>query len=295
VLTLSENLPAVSVAIDTRAAVERALPDVLRVAEHGLISLERAQLAAGADIARLELPTGAVKLTLYGGRAARSAGQTGYVAAVDLLRRCGAAGATVLLGVDGTLHGTRRRARFFARNANVPLMLLAIGEPDALAPALDELPRLLDEPVATVEQVQICKLDGKVLAEPNVVPEQDSSGLPIWQKLMIHAPHPVHRELVHRLKEVGAAGATALQAVRGFHGDRDPLADSLLSLRRNAPVVVVAVDRPGDVRRWWPVVDAATREAGVVTSELVPASHAFAGADRPTLDLASTPTIERPD
>ena len=40
-----------------------------------------------------------------------------YEAVVDLLHRRGVAGATVLLGVDGTAHGARRRARFFGRNA----------------------------------------------------------------------------------------------------------------------------------------------------------------------------------
>ena len=43
-LTLSENLPAVSIAIDTRARVESALPEILNVTSHGLISLERAEL-----------------------------------------------------------------------------------------------------------------------------------------------------------------------------------------------------------------------------------------------------------
>ena len=43
-LTLSENLPAVSIAVDARDRVEGALPDILEVASHGLISLERADL-----------------------------------------------------------------------------------------------------------------------------------------------------------------------------------------------------------------------------------------------------------
>ncbi len=46
-LSLSENLPAVSIAIDNRERIERALPDVLRVATHGVISPERAQLVRG--------------------------------------------------------------------------------------------------------------------------------------------------------------------------------------------------------------------------------------------------------
>jgi PII-like signaling protein len=301
-LTLSENLPAVSIAVDTREQVERALPDVLRVAGHGLISLERAQLAAGADeIARLELPSDtphAIKLTLYGGRSIRSGGQAGYVKAIDLLRRHGAAGASVLLAVDGTLHGQRRRARFFARNAAVPLMLLAMGDRNTIGGVLGDLARLLDDPVATVERVQICKTGGRTISEPHPVPEQDALGLPIWQKLMIHAEeqakvgsHPLYRDLTVRLKEAGASGATALRGVRGFYADHEPVADRLLSLRRNVPVHVIVVDRPPNIQRWWPIIDEATREAGLVTSELVPASHAFAGAGGdPALDLAATPT-----
>ncbi|MGL1608723.1 DUF190 domain-containing protein, partial [Vibrio parahaemolyticus] len=76
-------------------------------------------------------------------------GQAGYVAAVDLLRAAGADAAVVLLGVDGTLHGERRRARFFARNAGVPLMLIAIGPTGALADSVPGLRELIAEPVVT--------------------------------------------------------------------------------------------------------------------------------------------------
>ena len=36
----------------------------------------------------------------------------------------------VLLGVDGTLHGTRQRAKFFSGNADVPMMVISIGSSD---------------------------------------------------------------------------------------------------------------------------------------------------------------------
>jgi hypothetical protein len=55
-------------------------------------------------------------------------------------------------------------------------------------------------------------------------------------------------------------------------------------------VHVIVVDTPARVQRWWPIVDAATRAAGLVTSELVPAAHAWTGAGGPRLRLASTPT-----
>src|SRR5207302_1198434 len=149
------------------------------------------------------------------------------------------------------------------------------------------------------ERVQVCKAGGGVLAEPHQVAERDPSGLPIWQKLMVHVEeqakhdgHPIHVQLVRRLREAGAAGATVLRGVRGFYGDHEPFADRLLSIRRNVPVTVVAIDTPAGVRSWWPIVDQLTAEAGLVTSELVPASHGLGAGDAAALRLASTPTSE---
>ncbi len=142
---------------------------MLAVTGHGLVSLERAQLVTGRDLASCveDDRDRAIKLTVYGGRAVRVGGRAGYVAAVELLREAGVAGASVLLGVDGTLHGDRRRARFFARNAGVPLMLLAVGDAEGLrsrAAALDGCCSI--DPVVTIERVQVCKLDGVTLFAP---------------------------------------------------------------------------------------------------------------------------------
>jgi PII-like signaling protein len=112
----------------------------------------------------------ALQLTVYGGRSVRADDPAGYVAAIDLLQSSGAVGASVLLAVDGTLHGERRRARFFARNANVPLMLLAIGQAAHPRAALPGLNRLINDAVVTVERVQICKTAGLRLADPHVIP-----------------------------------------------------------------------------------------------------------------------------
>ncbi len=300
-LTLSETLPAVSIAIDAHERIERALSDVTELVGHGLITLERARVITGTGFGDLETLAGgdgrATKLTLYGGRSVRANGQTGYIAAIDLLRQAGVAGASVLLGVDGTLHGERRRARFFARNAGVPLMLLAVGEWERFASVLPRLAAVIADPVATIERVQICKLGGVLFSEPHPVAERDPSGLPIDLKLMVHAAeqsrygrHPLHAELIHRLREAGAGGATVLRGVRGFYGDREPFADRLLSLRRNVPVHVVVVDRPSAFERWWPIIDEVTREDGIVTSELVPASHLFRSGTERRLQLAATPT-----
>src|SRR5581483_157546 len=156
-----------------------------------------------------------VKLTIYGGRGVRAGGLPGYVAAIDRLRAAGAAGASILLPVDGTLHGERQRARFFARNANVPLIVSAVGTQAQLFGALPHLSELISEPVITLERVTICKLQGNTLAVPLAVRSHDRSGLPIRQKITIQVEEsarigdrPVYLELAHRLRRQGAAGLT---------------------------------------------------------------------------------------
>ncbi|MGZ6673481.1 MAG: DUF190 domain-containing protein, partial [Solirubrobacteraceae bacterium] len=122
-LTLSEDLPIVSVAVDARARIEALLDEVVAVSGDGLITLERARMAEAAVVVAAGEEA---KLTIHLGRGERAGGQPAHIAVVDVLHRHGVAGATVLLGVDGTSHGERRRARFFATNTGVPLMVIAV-------------------------------------------------------------------------------------------------------------------------------------------------------------------------
>jgi PII-like signaling protein len=236
----------------------------------------------------------ATKLTVYCGREERVGGRPAFVAVVDLLHGLGVHGATVLLGVDGTVHGARRRARFFGRNAEVPLMIIAVGSGEKIARALPALGEMLPRPLATLERVRVCKRNGERLAEPSHLPETDSSRLPLWQKLMVHSGEqaksdgqPLYVRLIRRLREQGAGGATALRGIWGYHGDHAPHGDRLLSLERHVPVLTVIVDTPDRIRQWYAIVDEVTRDSGLVTSEMVPAARAV-GPDirRGTLSLA---------
>jgi PII-like signaling protein len=295
-LTLSEDLPLVAIAVDTRAAIERMLPHVQKLVTGGLVTLERARLltdgAAAPELCE------ATKLTVYLGRAERAGGRPAYVAAVDLLRRAGLDGATVLLGVDGITHARRRRGRFFSHNADVPLAILASGPAGAVESVLDPLGRMLVDTLLTLERVRVCKKDGVRLAEPRHLPETDDAGLGVWQKLSVHAAedarhdgHALHLRLIHRLHEEGAAGATALRGIWGYSGERPPHGDRFLSLRRGVPIVTVVVDRPPAIQRWWQVIDELTDETGLVTSELVPAFRAVGpDIDRGGLELSQPPT-----
>ena len=282
-LTLSEDLPMVSVAVDSRARIEAALRDVTLLRFHGLVTLERARMLTDR-IDAVELRAAlheATKLTVYLGRLERVGRRAAYEAVVDLLHDRGVAGATVLLGIDGTAHGVRQRAAFFGRNAEVPLMVIAVGDGPRIAAALPDLGAMLPRPLVTLERVRVCKRDGVRLAEPSHLPETDDSGLGVWQKLMIyageqsrHRGHPLYSQLVRALRNAGAAGATSLRGIWGYHGDHAPHGDSFWQLRRRVPVMTVVVDTPERIRRWFRIVDELTDEAGLVTSEMVPAFRA---------------------
>jgi len=288
-LTLSEDLPLVAVAVDERERIERVLPEATALVGGGLVTLERARLLSD-HVAVGELPeelNEATKVSIVLGRDERIGERPAFLTVVDRLRAAGLSGASVLLGVDGTVHGRRRRARFFSRNAGVPLLVVGVGSGAAVIDGLAALDGLLADPLLTLERVRVCKRDGRRLAEPRHLPDSDPSGLGVWQKLTVHAVedsrhggHPLYVELIRRLREEGASGATSVRGMWGFSGDHPPHGDRLLSIRRRVPVVTTIVDRPDEIQRWFRVVDEVTDEAGLVTSEMVPAFHAVAPETR---------------
>jgi PII-like signaling protein len=193
----------------------------------------------------------------------------------------------VLLGVDGTVHGARARARFFSRNAEVPMMIISVGSGEQIARVLPELGGLMRHPLLTLERVRVCKRDGALLATPHELPGTDEHGLALWQKLMIHTSagsqhdgHPLHRALVRRLRQADVAGATSVSGVWGFHGDHPPHGDKLFQARRHVPVVTIVVDRPERIASAFAIVDEVTAERGLVTSEMVPAATAMTDDER---------------
>ena len=296
ILTLSEDLPLISIAVDSRERIQGLLADVQAMMSGGLVTLERARLLTQLD-EKTTLPTESpetTKLTLYLGRQEQAGSRPAYGFVVDVLRRHGVAGASVLLGVDGLVHHTRRRARFLSRNVDVPLLVVSVGQTAAFEQALSELSGHLDDPLATLERVRVCKRDGQTTAAPLALPETDPSGLGVWQKLMVfageqarHGRHPLYIELIHRLRLQGASGATALRGIWGYSGDHVPHGDSPFTLRRRVPVVLTLVDRPSRIQQWWQIVDDITSEQGLVTSEMVPAFQALApGFSSGGLELA---------
>jgi PII-like signaling protein len=295
-LSMSEDPSVIAVAVDRRERIDAVLARLLQVKRRGLLTLERARLV-GDDLGDVDLPrtNESTKLTIYLGRQERAYGVPAYRAVCELLHRRGIAGASVLLGVDGTIRRDRRRARFFQSNSDVPTMVITVGSGERIAAVLPELGALLVRPLLTVERVGVCKRDGRLLARPHALPGRDEHGLGLWQKMTVHTSEstlykgePIHRALIRRLREsTSARGATAVRGVWGYHGDHAPHGDRFFQLGRRVPVVTTIVDTPDGIARSFEIVDELTREHGLVTTEMVPALLSVAqGAERGGLRLA---------
>lgn len=294
-LTLSEDPPVAIAAIDSEQVISRLAHDAIGLMAHGTVTLERAKLVSNSS--EVPLPDRHdVKLTVYVGRRKIVNGMPAYYAVCDVLHKHRFDGVSVLLGVDGTVEGERRRAKFFSRNLDVPLMIIAVGSAAKVHDAIDELKALIHSRTITIEQVQICIRDGELISRPTSLPTHDANGRPMWQKLMIHtseAEHhdgvPIHRALVRRLWESHAAsGATVLRGIWGYYGDHEPHGDAIIQFRRQVPVTTTVIDTPERMQHIFDIVDEVTGRRGLVSAEMVPALITVGDENRPAAtELAS--------
>lgn len=285
-LTLSEDLPAVAVAVDFRSRIEAVLEEAAEASGDGLITLERARMQVD-ELGPVMLPEElheATKLTIYLGRQDRIGRVPAFAAVCALLHSRGIDGASALLGVDGTFRGHRERASFFGRNVDVPVMVIAVGTGERIAEALPELGGLLRRQLITLERVQVCKRDGTLVQVPPELPATDEHGMALWQKLMIytsesqlHDGQPIHRAITRQLRNSGASGVTTVRGIRGFHGAHAPHGDRTFQYGRHVPAVTIVLDAPERIAESFAVIDELTAEHGLVTSEMVPAMRARGG------------------
>jgi PII-like signaling protein len=283
-LSMSEDPPIAVAAVDAADKIAALADQVVAMTARGLVTLERARVVGRSEATRPDT----AKLTVYVGRQDRVTGKSAHRAICDLLDRHGFAGASVFLGVDGTKHGNRQRARFFSRNIDVPQMIIAVGTAPQVSAAIADLEATVTDPLCTVERVQLCKRDGHLISRPAALPPTDANGLPLWQKLMVYTSEatlhdrvPIHRALVRRLRDSGTvSGATALRGIWGFHGNHKPHGDRLIQLSRQVPVTTIVVDTPARIAAGFDIVDELTTKHGLVTAELVPALVSLDGGER---------------
>ena len=282
-LTLPEDLRLVAVAVDARPRIEAVLEQAIALAGPGLVTLERAQLLDG-NASQAFGPAGpgedAAKLTIFLGRHEQAYHIPAFEAVCDLLYRRGVAGATALLGVDGTARGQRQRARFMGRH-EMPMMVIAVGSQEQVSQVIPDVSGLLRHPLLTLEPVRVCKRDGLLLGVPDRSSGTGELGLPLWQKLTVytsgaarHDGQPIHRVLTQRLRAAGLGGVTTLRGMWGFRGDHTPHGGSGLRLAHHVPAMTIVIDAPKRIATAFGIIDELTGERGLVTSETVPATRA---------------------
>ncbi|MET0898339.1 MAG: DUF190 domain-containing protein [Mycobacterium sp.] len=277
-LSLSEDPPVTITAVDTPDRISALTDNVAALTGRGLITVQRGRIApltaAGPNVE-------SVRLTVHLGRRHRIAGVAGYVALCEVMHRLGFAGAQAFLGVDGTADGQRRRARFFSRNTDVPLLVTGVGTATQVAAAAAEIRGLLPDPLLTVEPVRVCKREGTTLADFRQSGAQCQQLTVYTAENSLHDGRAIHRSLIQRLKKSEAAsGATVLRGIWGFHGDHRPHGDRFLQLARQVPVSTVIIDTPERIAATYPIVDALTERVGLVISEVLPAMLALHDGQR---------------
>jgi PII-like signaling protein len=264
-LTLSEDPPLVAVAVAERGRVEALGEEIESIATDGLLTVGSVDIWE-KDGARATTTTGTptttaagvgapvvgapgnegvgndqVRVTVWG---PRTGPRSPHMRAVDAFHRHGAEAAMVLLGVDGVLDGERRRARFVASNHEVPALTVAVGKRAAIEAALAEVDGAA--PLVTVEAVGLSRRIETVSLHATPA----SRVTYLTSEIATSGAHPRYLELIHALREQGAAGATALRGVWGFRGATAPHGDRVLALRRDVPILVEAIDAPERSDRW---------------------------------------------
>lgn len=277
--TRSFDLPLLATVVDEPERM-RPLLDELRADPPALLTVERrlrvtraADLLVEQQLAQQQH----AKLTVYCDGAVRIDEQAAALALVDELRTRGLAGATVLRGLDGVLHRTRQSRHLFSASHNLPVAIVAIDEGSAVAAALTTLPTLAGS-IAIVSPIRMLKRNGVQLAPLDLAEDADDSTEP-WQKLTIYTRQrdrtgrrSFYPELVRQLLRAEASGVTVFHGVWGYGSGHQPHGLQRFSIREQPPVVTQIVDRASAIARLWPIIDQATSEAGVVTSEPVDAA-----------------------
>jgi PII-like signaling protein len=282
---VSTDLPLLAWAVDDRERIMAVPADVDRAVPRGLVTLEHARLATGADVAGAEFPEGigmAGKLTIYCSGGERVQRRRAYREAVKLLRADGASGAIVLPGVDGRLHGRRQRVGLLTGGSDAPVIIISVGPREPLLRVLPHLADVLREPIVNLEPIVQVKHDGELLEPPPRPPVP--SHRDVWQTIRVYTRRTaevngraLYSELTRSLREAGAAGATTILGDWGFSSDEPPHGDRLGRVASHRPTYTVYIDRPDRVAAAWPLIDRLTAEHGIVTSLLVPGYRERAG------------------
>jgi uncharacterized protein len=267
--TRSYDLPLLMTAVDEAPRIAGLAAD-LRVGFPADVALEHCRLLTSDAVASaLHESEKPVKFTIYCNGAAKIGQRYAASAIVDYLWLRGFSGSTVLPGLDAVFDGVRESVR-----TSVPVAIVSVDAARKVLASLQLLP-IPTNATLTVSPVRVLKRNGTQEASVLTEHEQLGDHFEPWQRLTIYTSQndrigrrSFRSELVGRLRKVKASGATVFVGVSGYGGGHEPRHPSRFSLS-SRPVVTEIVDRPSEIARIWPLIDEATSEVGLVTSEAI--------------------------
>lgn len=269
-LTLSEDLPMALLAIDEPGAVRDLAAHLRPLGSGGLSTIETLTRAVAGPRPAGAVGGAAVRLGVIVARRERLNGRYAHELVVEWMRACGMHSSTALLGVDGTAGGERRRARFFAGNARVPMLIIGVGGRDEAASAADRISRELPSAPVVARDARVCGPAGEGIAAGAAGVSSDLCRLAVYAgEDERRGGRTLHEAIVRALRGAGAPGASTLRGQWGYDGPSAPSGERIAALGRHAPMITTVIDDPGACVRWLAVIQELTGPAAIITSESI--------------------------
>ena len=277
-----DDLPAIVMAIDTCDAIHAVSGEVVRLLQGQTPTLSGTRILTESldGLRRGDEP---MELTIHcrlgDGRddqLAESQGSSGE------LRRRGVAGATALIGVDGTKDGERRRGRLSAHSPELPALIIAVDRARVLAGGGGAAVFALSGRVADGEAdraVQVAWSPG-----PSRRADRPRAAR-LAQARRLHGRRSPPRQQATANSPRGSVAGRRCRRCGGRKGHLgfalgDPIRpDPGWFAYRKASIVTTIVDTSDRVARWFELIDDLTGDDGFVTCERVTRLEAICDSD----------------
>ncbi len=212
---------------------------------------------------------------------------------VDVARREGLQGATVLKGILGLMpDGTMLEEHRWHLAQNVPVIVEVVDGPRRIEALLAHVEPSMTDGTVTLERAHVVLYRGAgdprapSLPDADVVASQAVSAAMEVKTMNVPedgvllrvfmgesdrekgSDRPLYEAIVRKAREAHLAGATVLKGPIGFGKNSRVHSTRLLELSTDLPIVIEIVDAEEKIRQFLPVVDELVTE-GMVTLEAV--------------------------
>ncbi len=231
----------------------------------------------------------AKKLTIFLSEASHWHGRPLYEAVLDLLLAKGLAGGTAVRAIAGFTRGAGiATAKLLRLSENLPIVIEAVDTQEAIARVLPDVYLMVDRGLVTVEDVEVVKSTGGPAPEAPAAPEKARKVTMKAKQLSIHisekdryCDEPLYEAILKRFNMEEFAGATVFRALEGFGAHHTIHRDRLITLHREAPIVIVMVDTEENVRKAQAILDEMLTHGAAIVTDVEASFYGSSAAGKP--------------